>query len=199
MSNQELKQRARAQLGNSLFSNTWMIALLVCFLTSAISGAAGSIIPGIGALLVFGAISYGCDRVFLRQARDGQAMDIGELFTGFTTCFGDTFVLGFLSSLFIALWSLLLVIPGIVKAYSWSMIYCVKVDHPEYTWRQCMDESAAMMNGHRMELFLLDLSFIGWYIVGALCLGLGTLWVMPYHQAARTQFYVALCSEPQIL
>lgn len=56
-----------------------------------------------------------------------------------------------------------------------------------------------MMNGHRMELFLLDLSFIGWYIVGALCLGLGTLWVIPYHQAARTQFYVALCSEPQIL
>ena len=116
MSNQELKQKARAQLGNSLFSNTWMIALLVCFLTSAISGAAGSIIPGIGALLVFGAISYGCDRVFLRQARDGQAMDIGELFTGFTTCFGDTFVLGFLSSLFIALWSLLLVIPGIPQS-----------------------------------------------------------------------------------
>lgn len=199
MSNQELKQKARAQLGSSLFSNTWMVALLICFLTSAIVGAAGSVVPGIGALLVTGTITYGCERMFLKQARDAQPMEIGDLFSGFTSCFGETFVLGFLSSLFIALWSLLLVIPGIIKAYSWSMIYFIKVDHPEYDWRQCLSESAAMMNDHKLDLFLLDLSFIGWYLLGSLCFGLGTLWVAPYHKAAKAQFYAELCKEPHII
>ena len=72
------------------------------------------------------------------------------------------------------------------------MAYYIMVDHPEYTWKQCLDESQKMMKGHKGQLFCLDLSFIGWYIVGMLCLGLGVLWVYPYHHVARTEFYHAL-------
>ena len=109
--------------------------------------------------------------------------------------FGGTLLLGLLSSLFTFLWGLLLVIPGVVKSYAYSQAVYVKVDHPDYDWRRCLDESIQMMKGHKMDLFVLDLSFIGWYIVGALCLGLGTLWVAPYHAATRTQFYEDLRRE----
>ena len=199
MSNSELKRKAKAQLGGKLFSNAWLMALLVCVLVGAITAAAGSIVPGLGALLILGAISYGSDALFLRQARSGESMEIGALFSGFSSDFGELFLLGFLSTLFAALWALLLVIPGIVKSYSWALIYYVKVDHPEYGWRECMNESAAMMRGYKMQLFLLDLSFIGWYIVGSLCLGIGTLWVVPYHMAAHAQFYKERCKDPFVI
>lgn len=199
MSNSELKRAAKVQLGNKLFSNAWLMALLACAIVGAITAGAATVVPGLGALLIFGAIEYGSARLFLDQARSGSPMEIGTLFSGFSSDFGELFLLGFLSSLFIALWSLLLVIPGIVKSYSWALIYYIKRDHPEYGWRQCMDESAAMMNDHKLDLFLLDLSFIGWYLLGSLCFGLGTLWVAPYHKAAKAQFYAALCKEPHII
>lgn len=199
MSNSELKSKAKAQLGSKLFSNAWLMALLVCVIVGAITTAAGTIVPALGATLILGAVEYGTSRVFLDQARSGRAMELGELFSGFSSDFGELFLLGFLTSLFTALWSLLLVIPGIVKAYSWSLIYYIKCDHPEYDWRACMKESTAMMRGYKMKLFLLDLSFIGWYIVGSLCLGVGTLWVVPYHMATHAQFYVERCKEPFVI
>ena len=92
-------------------------------------------------------------------------MELAEIFEGFKADFVGNFLLGFLQSLFIALWSMLFVIPGIVKQYSWSMAYYVKIDHPDYDWRACLDESKRITMGHKGELFLLDLSFIGWAIV----------------------------------
>ena len=199
MSNSELKRKAKAQLGDKLFSNAWLMALLVCVIVGAITTAAGTIVPALGATLILGAVEYGSARLFLGQARSGAPMELGELFSGFSSDFGELFLLGFLTSLFTALWALLFVIPGIVKAYSWSLIYYIKLDHPEYGWRECMKESAAMMRGYKMKLFLLDLSFIGWYIVGSLCLGVGTLWVVPYHTATHAQFYVERCKEPFVI
>ena len=199
MSNSELKRKAKAQLGDKLFSNAWLMALLVCVIVGAITTAAGTIVPALGATLILGAVEYGTSRLFLDQARSGKAMELGALFSGFSSDFGELFLLGFLSTLFAALWALLFVIPGIVKAYSWSLIYYIKLDHPEYGWQECMKESAAMMRGYKMKLFLLDLSFIGWYIVGSLCLGVGTLWVVPYHTATHAQFYVERCKEPFVI
>ena len=58
--------------------------------------------------------------------------------------------------------------------------------------KECIDESRAMMNGYKMKMFLLDLSFIGWYLLGMLVLGLGIFFVYPYHQTARANFYESL-------
>ena len=74
------------------------------------------------------------------------------------------------------------------------MVYYVKADHPEYGWRECLDESQRLMTGHKWEKFVLDLSFIGWGIVGSLCLGVGTLWVMTYMAATEAQYYEYLTS-----
>lgn len=194
MTRQELKARAKDQLGNNLFCNAWLFAVLACFIFSVICSAAGSIIVGIGAVIVTGPLSFGLNYLFLKQARDHQPMDLGDMFKGFSSDFGQNLLIGLMTAIFTALWSLLLIVPGIVKVYSYSMVYYIKADHPEYDWRQCIAESQAMMNGHKMDLFILDLSFIGWMIVGSLCLGVGTLWVSAYMEAARAHFYESIQS-----
>lgn len=185
----EIKRKAREQLGGNIFATPWLIAILVALIGNAIVGVSSFI-----SFLFIGPITFGLSSLFLKQARDRKAMDVAGLFDGFND-FGQTFLLGFLSTLFIALWSMLFVIPGIVKTYSYSMIYYIKADHPEYDWKQCIDESRRIMNGHKWELFVLDLSFIGWMIVGSLCFGIGTLWVTAYMQAAKAQFYRAITGD----
>ena len=192
MTRQEIKARAKDQLGNNLFCNAWLFAVLACFIFSVICSAAGSIIVGIGAVIVTGPLSFGLNYLFLKQARDNQPMELGDLFKGFSEDFGQNLLIGLMTAIFTALWSLLLIVPGIVKAYSYAMVYYIKADHPEYNWRQCIAESQAMMNGHKMDLFIMDLSFIGWMIVGSLCLGVGTLWVSAYMEAARAHFYESI-------
>ena len=194
MTRQEIKARAKDQLGNNLFCNAWLFAVLACFIFSVICSAAGSIIVGIGAVIVTGPLSFGLNYLFLKQARDHQPMDLGDMFKGFSSDFGQNLLIGLMTAIFTALWSLLLIVPGIVKVYSYSMVYYIKADHPEYDWRQCIAESQAMMNGHKMDLFILDLSFIGWMIVGSLCLGVGTLWVSAYMEAAHAHFYESIQS-----
>ena len=194
MTRQEIKARAKDQLGNNLFCNAWLFAVLACFIFSVICSVAGSIIVGIGAVIVTGPLSFGLNYLFLKQARDHQPMDLGDMFKGFSSDFGQNLLIGLMTAIFTALWSLLLIVPGIVKVYSYSMVYYIKADHPEYDWRQCIAESQAMMNGHKMDLFIMDLSFIGWMIVGSLCLGVGTLWVSAYMEAAHAHFYESIQS-----
>ncbi len=193
MTRQELKERAKAQLGNNIFGNKWMVALAVWFIYTAIIGIISS--TGIGSfatIIITGPLMFGITSLFLNQTRTGENMNIADMFCGFTKCFGDSLLIGLMTAIFTFLWSLLFVIPGIVKAYSYSMAYYIKVDHPEYDWRQCIQASMKLMDGHKAELFVLDLSFIGWYIVGALCLGIGTFWVSPYHLATKAQFYESI-------
>lgn len=173
MTRSEWKAAARARLGGGIFKDQWLMGVVFCLVVSAIVGAAGSILPGVGALVVTGPMLYAQKYAFLAQAREGRGIDLNDLFRGFRDDFGGTLLISLLSGLFIFLWSLLLFIPGIVKAYAYSMVYYVKADHPEYGWRECLDESQRLMTGHKWEKFVLDLSFIGWGIVGSLCLGVG--------------------------
>ena len=186
MDRAELKARARAQLGGGIFQNLWMMGLAVCLLIGLMESAAAGILPG----MAF---------IFLKQARDHQPVQLGDMFRGFQDDFGGTFLIGLMTSLFTFLWSLLFVIPGIVKMYAYSMAYYIKLDHPDYGWKACIDESRQLMDGHKWEKFVLDLSFLGWIIVGSLCLGVGTLWVTPYMEAANAQFYEYVRTCPSVM
>ncbi len=184
----ELRKRAREALGNNIFKAGWLFALLAAFITQAILSAAGFtyVLP----LILTGPLMMGLYAYFLGRARRTVAQDsIGTLFNGFKGDVGGNILTGLLISVFTALWTILFIIPGIVKSYAYSMAYFIKLDHPEYTATQAITESRKLMKGHKMNLFLLDLSFLGWMIVGALCLGIGTLWVTPYQYAARAEFY----------
>lgn len=192
MNRAEIKARARAQLGGGIFQNAWMMGLVVCLLIGLLETTATSVLPVVGGILVLGPLEYGMAYIFLKQACDGQPVQMGDMFRGFQDDFGGTLLIGLMTGLFTFLWSLLFFIPGIVKAYSYSMVYYIKVDHPDYDWKMCIDESRRMMNGHKWEKFVLDLSFIGWILVGSLCLGVGTLWVTPYMTAAEANFYESI-------
>lgn len=182
----ELKAKAKAQLGNQIFSNTWLISVVVVLIASAVMG-----ISSVVSLLLIGIVSVGITAFFKTLAREGKA-SIESTFSPITKDIGDTILLGILYMVFVALWCLLFVIPGIVKAYAYSMAFYLKTEYPDWDWRRCLNESEKLTNGHKMELFILDLSFIGWYIVGSLAFGVGTLWVSSYHQLVRINYYEEL-------
>ena len=206
---QEIKKAARDQLDNALFSNKWLNMLLVFLIYEAVCGLlvgtnSGyfkevSFLDGIFSLggaiiwiIVAGPLSYGLARITTKTARTNQKAELNGLAVGFNECMSDAIFLNFMRSLFIGLWSLLLIIPGIIKAYSYSMAMYIQQDQENKDWNFCLKKSMEMMKGHKWDLFVLDLSFIGWYIVGALCLCIGVLWVTPYHELARANFYVEL-------
>ena len=83
---------------------------------------------------------------------------------------------------------LLFIIPGIIKSFSYAMTYFIINDHPEYSINQAITESRRMMDGHKMEYFILCLSFIGWFILSCITLGIGFLWLIPYFYTTSAAF-----------
>lgn len=94
-----------------------------------------------------------------------------------------------LMQIFIFLWCLLLLIPGIIKSFSYALTPYILADSPELTPNQAINLSSKMMKGHRFDLFWLMLSFIGWMFLGVLTLGIGYFWLMPYMYVSIGAFY----------
>ena len=111
--------------------------------------------------------------------------------TGFKRWWHNTWGM-LLMLIFEYLWMLLLIIPGYIKAYSYVLTPYILVEKPELSANQAIDESKRMMAGHKFDMFCLDLSFIGWYLLGILTLGIGYYWILPYHYTARAAFYTSL-------
>ena len=95
----------------------------------------------------------------------------------------------FLAGFFIFLWTLLLIIPGIIKAFAYAMTPYILKEYPELSANQAINLSKKMMKGHKFDLFWLILSFIGWSILNVFTLGIGTLWLYPYMYTSTAAFY----------
>lgn len=142
--------------------------------------------------LVMSIISVGFTIFLLNTVRCTGAC-FGNLLDGFGF-FWKIIVLTLLEGLFIALWSLLLIVPGIIAIYKYRMAVYILIDHPEYTAMQCIRESKAMMSGHKWELFELDLSFIGWWLL-SLIPGIGyfvQIWTTPFFGLTYALYYEKL-------
>ena len=101
----------------------------------------------------------------------------------------------FLKNLFIALWTLLFIVPGIIKMYSYRLVPYILKEHPELTGTQAITLSRKMMNGHKADAFVLDLSFLGWILLSALTCGiLHIFYVGPYIQATDAELYKAVAN-----
>lgn len=138
-------------------------------------------------LIIGGPVMLGYNRFKLHRL-DGQEAKFSDLFSCFDR-FLDGLWMRIRTFLQVFAWSLLFIIPGIVAAYRYAMVPYLMADHPEMTVAQAFDRSKAMMKGHKGDLFLLHLSFIGWLLLGALTLGIGDLVVAPYMQFAEGAFY----------
>ena len=130
---------------------------------------------------------------FLAKKRQ-QETDLNYLFIGYKD-FGRIFGTLFLQSVYVFLWMLLLIIPGIVKAFSYAMTPYVLRDKPELSYDAAITRSSQLMRGHKAELFFLYLSFIGWVLLCLLTLGIGFLLLMPYVRTAEAHFYEDLLKE----
>ena len=149
-----------------------------------------SVIPGVGAIAAFlitGPLTIDFSIVALNAIR-GEKIEIVTLFDGFKV-FVNAFLLSLCNSALIVLWSFLFYIPGIVKALSYSMSYYILAENPELTHTQARNESIKIMEGHKWQLFCLQFSFIGWYILVGLTFGILAFWVTPYVQTATAAFY----------
>jgi len=120
-----------------------------------------------------------------------------SLFDGFSEYF-RIFMAEFLKGFYILLWLLLLIIPGFVKEYSYAMTEFILLDNPEMSGEEAICQSMRMMDGHKMRLFMIDLSMIGWVILSFLTLGIGFLFLIPYNYSAHAHFYEELKAERRI-
>lgn len=146
---------------------------------------------------IFLALAVGIQYTFLNWMRNESfaIRPLGAAFSVFSRkYFVGVFLLFIITKVLTALWSLLLIIPGIIKSYAYSQTYLVFKDHTDTdgedaNYMDCITESRQLMNGNKWRYFVLQLSFIGWGILSVLTLGIGLLWLNPYMNATYAAFY----------
>ena len=171
----------------------WTEAVLFALVYFAITGVASNI-PAVGSILalLIVPIGYGWTKAYLtnRRTSDKKSFNIERLFDGFKDGqYGRVLGTMLLVGLYTILWLLLLIIPGIIKSLSYSLTEYILIDNPELSYNEAIELSMDMMNGHKMDLFVLYLTFIGWFLLCLLTLGIGFLWFTPYVAATEANFY----------
>ena len=182
--NADLMRQARQSL-----SGRWGLAVAAAVVYVAITLGL-SFIPYVSLLvnlLVLPPLSLGLIAFFLSLSRKGEAR-IESLFYGYRQ-FGAAVVANVLIGIFVFLWALLLIIPGIIAAYAYSLTFFIIADDPSVGGFEAISRSKKMMQGKKWKLFCLHLRFIGWALLCCLTLGIGFLWLVPYMQVSVAQFY----------
>lgn len=187
--------------GRADLTGRWGESAMLSFVYTIIACAFTGVIGGVFDLMIMQGTSslwsllllpmgWGYSMTFLANHRheDNDPFDIGHLFDGYRD-FLRVFTTCLLQSVYILLWSLLLIIPGIIKAMSYSMTPFILRDRPDLKNNGAIELSMAMMDGHKADLFWLYLSFIGWFILSLLTLGIGYFWLMPYISSTIANFY----------
>ncbi|MCI1986302.1 MAG: DUF975 family protein [Lactobacillus sp.] len=181
-----MKQEAKDHLRDN-----WGWAIGLALLGSILSSLVGSFTFGILAAMVSAGVLFS----FLDFSEGHKpASMINGIFSGFSAGLAmPVFLTNLLVGIFVGLWSLLLVIPGVIKAFSYSQAnYILKDMHAagrEIGATDAITASRELMDGHKWEYFVLQLSFIGWACLATLTLGIGFLWLVPYISTTNAVYY----------
>ncbi len=185
MNNEEIRREAR-----ELLKDKWLNLALIWLILYAISAVLTSVTSGIGGvipLILAGPFSLGIAMIFLKLRKGGD-FRVEEMFDGFKE-FTRSMVAYLLIALYVFLWSLLLIVPGIIACISYSMTFFILAEDPKIEAQEAMRRSKEMMHGHKTEYFMLMLSFIGWFLLSCLTFGLGFLLLSSYMTMASAIFY----------
>ena len=178
-----------------LSSQLALIYLVYAIILGVLCGLTVIVIGAIGLLLVAGPITFGwiliCKRVYAKKTPR-----VADLFMGFNR-FGDAFLLYLLSNIYISLWTLFFIIPGIIKIYSYAMAPFILFENPDMSADDAITKSCEIMDGHRWELFCLEFSYIGWAILCLFTFGILIFWVGPRMQVARYAFYLNISEKSE--
>lgn len=189
--------------GSASMKNHWLQAIAIIVIPAVISlvlqggsgfifesnsvGAIGVIvyIVSIALTLIF---SFGTVHYYLKITR-GEEGQVSNLFYGFTNITHKVILIQLLLGLFVALWSLLLIVPGIIAGYRYRYALYILRDNPDISILESLKKSSNLVKGYKRKLFLFDLSFIGWGLLCAITLGIAGFYVNPYYSASNAAFY----------
>ena len=183
-------EKFKANYGSSVL--VLVLAGIIIFAAESL----GSVIPLGGSLaatifLVNIIGDVGTRRFFIHNHRDKG--EVGHLFESFSSSYLNQVLVMLLKNLFVWLWSLLLIVPGIIKYYEYLMIPYILTDNPEISWDDAKEQSRTMMEGEKMNAFLLHLSFIGWFLLDIITIGiLHIVFTGPYMAQAEAELYHVL-------
>lgn len=175
-----------------LFSGNYSDFLAGYTSVEAAGGTFGTLISlalSIAVILLSGALSLGHYKYYIDLVAENRQNEVSVIFSRFDI-FLKAMGLNLFMGLFIWLWSLLLIVPGIIASYRYRLAPYLMTENPGLGIREAVNMSKELMAGHKWRLFCLDLSFIGWGILSALTCSIGDLWLNPYISAATAAFYV---------
>ncbi|NOU48120.1 MAG: DUF975 family protein [Bacteroidales bacterium] len=180
------------KMAKESLSGQWGLAIgafIIYFLVVGAIQVPSIFFPATGllSLIIAGPMAVGVSYFSLSLSRRQQA-NVGQIFSGFYN-FGNTLGAYLLMVLFVLLWSILLIIPGIIAAFSYSMTFFIMAEDTSISPMQALDKSKAMMNGYKAKLFRLYLRFLGWALLCVLTLGIGYFWLIPWIQVTFAKFY----------
>lgn len=201
MERSELKFRAKEQLRGN-----WGIAigavLLAAIFTDfdviynigerfGLDGLTLSVPVNLLSLFLGGVITTGLCKLLLNLATNIEKPKVENLFSYFNI-YLKTLGLNILISLAVAIGTILFIVPGIIVALMFSQAFFILAEDSSKSITQCLSESTEMMKGYKVDFFVLELSFIGWWLLAALTFGIGGLWVAPYQKLTEANFYLSL-------
>ena len=143
-------------------------------------------------IFIGNAASVGLTNYFIKNTNTTPVF--ADAFSGFKVRYRRNIGTLLLAGIKVVLWSILFVIPGIIKSYEYAIIPHILADDPEISSKDAFKKAKEMMNGNKFRLFKLNISFIGWYVLCFVTFGIGTFFLMPYINAATAEFYVELKS-----
>lgn len=143
------------------------------------------------AVFIRNPVTVGKSRYFM-ESRVGNAPFSSVFSTFGGPAYRNVVKVMFMKDLFIALWSLLLIIPGIYKAYQYRMVDYLLAENPYMPYQRALELSRQMTEGEKFNIFILEVSFFGWIFLGGLLCGIGSIFVLPYIEATFAELYAAL-------
>ncbi|MFB3845228.1 MAG: DUF975 family protein [Candidatus Cloacimonadaceae bacterium] len=169
--------------------------LLILMAPTAIFRGNAAWLGAIISLILGGPMTLGYTKIILKVYHR-EPYELGQLFDGFKD-FGRSLSAYLLMLLYVFLWTLLLIVPGIIAALSYSMVFFLLAENPQLQASEALRQSKEMMVGHKWDLFRLILSFIGWIFLSILSFGIGYLWLESYIYVAYANFYYKIKGQPE--
>ncbi len=182
-----IKTHAKKQIKGKIFT------LLAIYIIVALALGVVGLVPMVGsvaAIVVSGPIAYAFSKIYLDITKKGTEPKIEDVLSGFKDDnFSRTFIAYLRYEVFVFLWSLLFIVPGIIKSIAYSQMYFLMAEDSKMDAATAQKKSMEIMEGHKCEYFVLQLSFIPWYLLVCITLGIASIYVTPYVSAANAEFY----------
>lgn len=190
MSRAEIKQWAKEKIKGHIWE--LLIPIIVAGILVGLSIPTGKSEDGAYTTISLGIFFYfvqvGLVWFMVRFIKD-EKHEFKDIFR-FSSDYVRIFIVNILQVIFIFLWTLLLIVPGIIKAFAYALVPYILADdkYKDLGYREVLKKSEEIMNGHKMDYFVFGLSYIGWFLLVPFTLGLLLIWLEPYFKTAQTKF-----------